>query len=145
MALGAAISVWGYATPRIAGLQRQMADMKAADAQQTASFMMATAVKQAQLQAQADQAEAKYVALQADTAKRVASVSADNVSLRKSIATYTASVAFKLPTAGQTLPAAADSSKAAWGLLSTCLDVANASATDAERLADQVRALQALQ
>jgi len=143
MALGAAIAIWGYANPRIDGLQAQMAQNEAKNAEATAAFLKDSQARQKELQDAADKAAADYAAQRKSTDALLASMRADNVSLRSNIASYTASVAFKLPAASQTVAGANESATAAWGLLSTCLEVASTSAGQSEQLADQVRALQA--
>jgi len=145
MALGGAIAIWGYATPRIDGLQRQMADMKAADAQQTASFMMATAVKQAQLQAQADQAEAKYVALQADTAKSNARSNAVADSLRGTISCYASGNCGGLPKEAGNASCTDDKTNVLAGLLAESVGLVAEGKANALTASDQITALQALQ
>ena len=144
MALGAAICVWTYANPRIDSLEAQIAQIKAADMKASNDFLMAVQVKQAQIQAKADKAEADYAALQATTNKRIAVISADNVGLRKSIAAYASSSAFKLPATGQAIPGIDGRSETLGLLLSDCLDLSAARAADAEQLANQVRGLQTL-
>lgn len=144
MALGAAICVWTYANPRIDSLEAQIASIRAADAKAANDFLMAATVKQAQIQAQADKAEADYVALQASTAKRIAGVNSDNVRLRNAIASYTSGYYLKLPSAGQTTGQPDGLAVILGQLLGSCLEVAATSAGQAETLADQVRGLQTL-
>ena len=142
MALGAAIAVWGYATPRIDALKAQMAANEAKNSEATAAFLKDSQARQKEIQDAADKAAADYEAQRQSTDRMLVAARADNVSLRRNIASYTSSLAFKLPATSQTLSAANGSAIAGWKLLETCLDVANTSSGQAEQLAGQVRGLQ---
>lgn len=145
MALGAAICVWGYATPRIAGLQKQIADIRAADAIATAQFEADARKVEKERQDERYQAQASFLAAQAEASRRIAGLDANGKRLRDQIAAYASGQALRLPGANQSFPGPDESALAGWGLLGSCLGVAEQSAGQAEQLANQVRGLQAIE
>ena len=154
IALGAWLSFLMYAEPHIADEKLKTASVQAeldrvneADVQATADFIKAAQAKQQELQNAADQAEAKYVALQAADAKRIAALAADAGQLRSTIAAYAAGTgpyALKLPSPGA--PGGGPDARAELlgQLLADCNDVLVQGAAAASRGANQIRGLEAV-
>ena len=144
MALGAIFCLWGYATPRIDGLRAQIADIQARDDAARAAFLAAAQQKEREYEQERERATAAFVRQREESDRMAADLRKSNGVLRGQIAAYASGYYLKLPAAPGGAGRADGPALTLGSLLGDCLDLSAARAADSERLADQVRGLQAL-
>ncbi len=140
---GAAIVYFVYAVPRIDSLQKTIEKNKADDAQAAADFRQQSERKQKEIQDAADEAAMRFQAMQVETGKRIAALSADGQRLRSTIAAYAVGpYALRLPPPGQSGPGIDERAVLLGGLLEDCNDLLVQGAGNAQSAANQIRALE---
>jgi hypothetical protein len=142
LALGYALAIWTYATPRIDALQAQMAQQHAEDAEATARFLEDRDAKLKEKEDAKVLVESDLLAAKTAYGRTIDALRTRNAGLQHTIETHSADQPQGLPsTAG--VAAGPDGRTATLGkLLEQCLAVATDRAADAESLAAQVTGLQ---
>ena len=144
-AAGSAFSYFVIAVPKLASFEKTIAQSALAAATERQQFMAQAAQITKEKQDEADIAAARIVAARIESDKRNADLRAESSRLRGVIAAYAVGpYALRLPATAQAGAGTDDRAVTVGGLLSDCLDLSAARANDAERLADQLRGLQAL-
>jgi hypothetical protein len=138
-AIGASGLYVALYVPRVAQLEKQQAEEREAAAKAQSDFLKAAELKEQEYINASIALQEKYARDQAITAKRIADLSASRDGLQHAIDAYSHPTG--LPQASATT---CDARTATLGkLLEEADGLAESFASDAERLADEVRALQA--
>jgi hypothetical protein len=144
-AAGAALCVWVYAKPEIASRDVKIANMTVASQKDHDDFVTKAKAKEEERNRNERALEAKNEVAKQRTDALAAQLAADHSVFQRTIAAYVSAAESKrlpgpIPSGSYT-----DDPAATLGnILGSCDNLASGLATDAERLADQVRALQAI-